>query len=146
MLLGLPIALWWIFLAVALILADMFMLGGQFILVVAAVAALVAATMAWLGTSIGAQVWLFIISSVVLTPALMIALKVRHRNNKPGPLEQNWARGATIQTYERNDRIVAKLKGDEYPVVLLDGTKPSAGTDLIVDRMNGITLEARHPE
>lgn len=138
----LPVWLWWIAIAVALVLADISLLGSQFILVASAVAALLAALGAWLGLSLAGQLWLFLFGVVVLTPMLVIALRTRRCRRRVALLERGWEHGERIITRDRGDRIVARLKGDDYPVELDNGDQPDAGEMLIVQRMEGITLIA----
>lgn len=144
--LALPAWLWWIALAVLLVLVDLGLLGAQFALVAAAVAALAAAVAAALGFALAGQVWTFLVALLCATPLMVYALRYRRPGQEPGPLESGWARGASITVQVRGHRRVAKLKGDEYPVALIDGSEPEAGEQLVVDRMEGITLLARRPD
>lgn len=145
-LLALPAWLWWVALAVLLILVDLGLLGAQFVLVTASLAALAAAAAAAFDVGVTGQVWTFLIALLVVTPVAVYALRHRRAGAEPGPLESDWARGAAIMVTTRGNRCVAKLKGDEYPVALVDGSAPEAGEALVVDRMEGITLIARRPE
>ena len=141
--LALPAWLWWVALAVLLVLIDLGLLGAQFILFSAAVAALAAAGAAWLGLALAGQLWTFVIALLVLTPVLIYWLRPNLRGREPGPLESGWERGQRVTVHDRGERKVARLKGDDYPVLLSDGGQPDAGEQLIVDHMEGITLIVR---
>ena len=144
--LGLPPWLWWVMIAVVLVLADLTLLGGQFILVAGALAALVTALASVLGLGLAGQLWTFLIALLVLAPVLVYWLRPRIRGRRGGPLESGWESGARVTVEARGERRIARLKGDEFPVTLMDGSRPDVGEDLIVDHMEGITLKARRPE
>ncbi len=143
--LGLPAWLWWVIIAVVLVLVDLALLGGQFILVAAALAALVTAMASVLGLSLAGQLWTFLIALLVLTPILVYWLRPRLRGNGAGPLESGWAGGARVTVEARGEQRIARLKGDEFPVTLMDDGQPEVGEQLIVDHMDGITLKAHRP-
>ena len=144
--LGLPAWLWWILIAVVLVLVDLTLLGAQFILVAAALAALVTALASVLGLGLAGQLWTFLLALLVLAPVLVFWLRPRMRGQGGGPLEAGWESGARVTVEARGERRIARLKGDEFPVTLMDGSRPDVGEDLIVDHMEGITLKARRPE
>lgn len=144
--LGLPAWLWWVITAVVLVLVDLTLLGAQFILVAAAAAALVAAVAAALGLTLAGQLWTFLIALLVVAPVLMYWLRPKLRGQGAGPMESGWERGARIRVEARGERRIARLKGDEFPVALVDGGQPEVGEELIVDHMDGITLKARRPD
>lgn len=144
--LGLPAWLWWVIIAVILVLVDLTLLGAQFILVAGALAALVTALASVLGLSLAGQLWTFLIALLVLTPVLVYWLRPRLSSRGSGPLESGWERGERITAEARGERRIARLKGDDFPVTLMDGTRPEVGEELVVDHMEGITLKAHRPE
>lgn len=142
---GLPLWLWWVALAVALILLDLTLLGLQFILVATGLGALVAAGTAAMGLNFPAQMWAFVLATAVLIPIMIALFRRLASRSGPGPLEPGWAEGAEVRVLNNGTRLVAKLKSDTYPVRLSDGSPPIDGETLIVERMEGITLIARRP-
>ncbi len=140
--LGLPAWLWWLAIAVALIIFDLTVVGTQFILVATGLAALVSALLAALGFSLTGQVWGFVLATLVLVPLMMWVFKKTMRPTGPGPREPGWEKGEEVVVVPRGDSLVAKLKGDMYPLELVDGSAPVEGERLIVEQMKGITVLA----
>lgn len=145
-LLGLPAWLWWLAAAVALVLIDLSLPGTQFILVATGLAAVLAAVAAALGTGVTAQVWTFLLATLVLVPLMVRLFRKEMASRGAGPREPGWEQGARVTVVAQGDRLVAKLKSDHYPVVLADGSEPREGETLIVERMDGITLVTHRPE
>ncbi len=145
-LLGLPAWLWWLMAAVALVLADLGLLGAQFILVATGLAALLAAGGAALGLGITGQVWTFVIGTLLLVPLMVRLLRKLTERRGVGPREEGWERGRRVTVVAQGDRLVAKLQSDLYPVALTDGSEPREGESLVVDRMEGITLITHRPD
>ena len=144
--LGLPAWLVWIILAIALILIDLFLLGLQFILVVAGLAALLSGIVSVAGTSLTGQIWTFVIGVLLLVPTWIWLSRSKLFKKSPGPREKGWEKGAEIIVVRQGDRLVGKLKSDYFPIQLSDGGSPQEGENLIVDRMEGITLIVFRPE
>ncbi|GEM_PF-2444938 len=139
-----PIWLLWLAAAGALVLADLALLGGQLLLVAAGIAALIAAGAAALGVPLVGQVWLFLGGTAVLVPALIFGIPgVRRRWRAPGDLDGK--RGEIVTVVAQGGRLVGKLKSDSYPIRLIDGSMPEEGEELVVDRMEGITLFVERP-
>ncbi|MBK1725751.1 hypothetical protein [Halorhodospira neutriphila] len=139
-----PVWLLWLAAAAALALADLALLGGQLLLVAAGLAALIAAAAAALGAPFVGQVWLFLGGTAVFVPALIFGIPgVRRRWRAPGDLDGK--RGETVTVVAQGDRLVGKLKSDRYPIQLIDGSTPEEGEELVVDRMEGITLFVERP-
>ncbi|HKK05137.1 MAG TPA: hypothetical protein VKA50_04745, partial [Gammaproteobacteria bacterium] len=67
------------------------------------------------------------------------------RPTSPGPREPGWERGEQVVVVRRGDSLVAKLKGDMYPLELIDGSAPVEGERLIVEQLKGITVMAYRP-
>jgi len=143
--LGLPAWLWWLAIAVALIVFDLTVVGTQFILVATGLAALVSALLAALDFSLTGQVWGFVLATLVLVPVMMWVFNKTMRPTGPGPREPGWETGEQIVVVRRGDSLVAKLKGDMYPLELVDGSAPVEGERLIVEQMKGITVWAYRP-
>ncbi len=139
-----PVWLLWLAAAAVLVLADLGLLGGQLLLVAAGLAALIAAGAAALGVPLVGQVWLFLGATAVFVPALIFGLPgVRRRWRAPGDL--GGKRGEIVTVVAQGDRLVGKLKSDRYPIQLVDGSTPEEGEELVVDRMEGITLIVERP-
>jgi membrane protein implicated in regulation of membrane protease activity len=141
-----PAWLIWLMVAVALVLADLTLLGTQFILVATGVAALLAAGMAALGFGLTGQTWTFVLGTAVLVPLMIRLFRTRFARRETAPRDPGWERGARVTVVAQGDRLVAKLKSDHFPVRLSDGSQPVAGEELIVERMEGITLIAHRPD
>jgi len=143
--LGLPAWLWWLAAAVALIVLDLAVVGTQFILVATGLAALVSALLAEFDFSLSGQVWGFVLSTLVFVPVMMWVFNKTMRPTQPGPREPGWEKGEQVVVVRRGDSLVAKLKGDMYPLELLDGSAPVEGERLIVEQLKGITVRAYRP-
>ena len=143
--LGLPAWLWWLAAAVALIVLDLAVVGTQFILVATGLAALVSALLAEFDFSLSGQVWGFVLSTLVFVPVMMWVFNKTMRPSEPGPREPGWEKGEQVVVVRRGDSLVAKLKGDMYPLELLDGSAPVEGERLIVEQLKGITVRAYRP-
>ncbi len=146
MLIGLPAWLGWLILAIALILTDIFVLGLQFILVVAGIAALISGIVSIVGIGFTGQIWTFIIGVLLLVPIWIWLSRSKLFKKRPGPREKGWEKGAEIKVVRQGDRLVGKLKSDYFPIKLSDGSSPHEGENLIVDRMEGITLIVFRPK
>lgn len=144
--LAIPDWLVWVIVAVALVVIDLTLLGAQFILVATGLAALLAAAMAALGFDITGQAWTFVLGTAVLVPVMIRLFRTRFTRREAAPRDPGWEQGARVSVVAQGDRLVAKLKGDHFPVQLVDGSQPTEGEELIVDHMEGITLIARRPD
>jgi membrane protein implicated in regulation of membrane protease activity len=142
----LPVWLAWLIAAIALVLADIFVLGLQFILVVASIAALIAGAVSVAGLGFTGQIWAFVLGVLVLVPVWILLSRSGLFGKKPGPREQGWEKGAEVDVVRQGDRLVGKLKSDCFPIRLADDSQPREGERLIVDRMEGITLIVFRPE
>ncbi|HKJ89266.1 MAG TPA: hypothetical protein VKA48_12255 [Gammaproteobacteria bacterium] len=143
--LAIPAWLIWVIIAVALVMADLTLLGTQFILVATGLAALLTAGMAALGFGATGQTWTFVLATAVLVPVMIHLFRTRFARQEAAPRDPGWERGARVTVVSQGDRLVAKLKGDTYPVLLTDGSQPEEGETLVVDHMQGITLIAYRP-
>ena len=143
--LAIPAWLIWVIVAVALVLADLTLIGTQFILVATGLAALLAGGAAALGFGLTGQTWTFVLATAVLVPLMIRLFRTRFARREPAPRDPGWERGARVTVVAQGDRLVAKLQGDHYPVLLTDGSQPQEGETLIVDHMQGITLIAYRP-
>lgn len=143
---ALPAWLLWVIAAVALVLIDLTLLGTQFILVATGLAALLAAGMAALGFGVAGQAWTFVLGTAVLVPMMIRLFRTRFARREAAPRDPGWEQGARVTVVAQGDRLVAKLKSDHFPVRLTDGSQPVEGEELIVERMEGITLLAHRPD
>jgi len=143
--LGLPAWLWWLALAVALVVLDLSVVGTQFILVATGLAALVSALLAEFDFSLSGQVWGFVLSTLVFVPIMMWVFNKTMRPTEPGPREPGWEKGERVVVVRRGDSLVAKLHADMYPLEMVDGSTPVEGERLVVEQIKGITVWAYRP-
>lgn len=136
----------WVIVAVALVLTDLTLLGTQFILVATGLAALLAAGLAALGFGVAGQMWGFVLGTAALVPVMIHLFRTHFDRRETAPRDPGWERGAQVTVETQGDRLVARLKGDSYPIRLLDGSQPREGETLIVDHMEGITLITYRPD
>ncbi|HKJ22002.1 MAG TPA: hypothetical protein VKA13_02855 [Gammaproteobacteria bacterium] len=129
----------------ALVVLDLTVVGTQFILVAAGLAALVSALLAELDFSLSGQVWGFVLSTLVFVPVMMWVFNKTMRPTSPGPREPGWEKGEQVVVVRRGDSLVAKLHADMYPLELVDGSAPVEGERLIVEKLKGITVVAYRP-
>ncbi len=137
-----PLWAWWVLGAVALVLADVSLLGAQFLLIPMALAALTVAGLAALDASLATQLWVFGGATVGLTPLLILLFRPRFAAR---PLERDWMVGREACLVWQGDRLVARLKSDTYPFRFPDQTEPEPGACYTVTGMEGITLLLRGP-
>ena len=141
-----PIWLIWLIVAVVLVLIDIFLLGFQFILVVASLAALITGGASAFDIGLATQLWIFIGCVFVLVPLWIVLFHSRLFKKRPGPREPGWEKGAEVEVVRRGDRLIGKLRSDQFPISMMDGSEPREGEKLIVDHMEGITLIAHRPD
>lgn len=141
-----PAWLIWVIVAVALVVVDLTLLGTQFILVATGFAAILAAIMAAFGFGTTGQAWTFVLGTAILVPIMIRLFRTRFARQEAAPRDPGWEHGARVTVVAQGDRLVAKLKSDHFPVRLADGSQPIEGEELIVDRMEGITLIAHRPD
>ena len=143
---AIPAWLIWVVVAVALISVDLALLGSQFILVATGLAALVTAGMAAAGFDATIQGWTFVVATALLVPLLIHLFRTRFARREPAPRDPGWERGARVTVVAQGDRLVAKLKSDHFPFRVTDGSQPAEGDELIVERIDGITLLVHRPD
>lgn len=135
-----PAWLLWLGAAVALLLADLALLGAQAILLGTAAAAGITAIAAAFGIGLTAQAWTFVGTTAVLTPLGLWGFRRFFDCPEPGPREQGWAIGQNARIDERHGRRVAVIGGTDYPFRTEDGSNPPPGARIRITRMEGVTL------
>lgn len=135
-------AVWQIWLLLAIVLAALELTGAHFIMLALAASALVVALVTLVGVpSLTAQVLIFMGAALVLTPGFVIWYR-RHfqgRQSLTGVAGESGYRERTAVVEKRDERVGVALEGNWFPVRLDNGNAPEPGERVRVIRFEGIT-------
>ncbi|TDT40387.1 membrane protein implicated in regulation of membrane protease activity [Halospina denitrificans] len=135
-------AVWQIWLLLAIVLATLELTGAHFIMLAMAASALVVALVTLLGVpSLTAQVLIFMGAALVLTPGFVIWFR-RHfqgRQSRTGLVGESGYGERTVEVEKHGHRIGVALEGNWFPARLKNGDSPEPGERVRVIGFKGIT-------
>jgi membrane protein implicated in regulation of membrane protease activity len=133
----------WVILGLVLILAEL--LGMEFAALALGVACFVGAGIAgWTDIDFTGQILITGASAAVLVPISVFGLRRAFRSGRSYAMVSEGAeRGTRATVSVEAGRAGVRLKSDFFPARYADGRPPEVGTDVVVDRIEGITAIVR---
>lgn len=135
-------AVWQIWLLLAIVLAALELTGAHFIMLALAASALVVVLVTLVSVpSLTAQVLIFIAAALVLTPGFVIWFR-RHfqgRQSRTGVAGESGYGERTAVVEKREERVGVALEGNWFPARLENGNAPEPGERVRVIGFEGIT-------
>lgn len=129
----------WVLLAIALALAEIFLIPAQFVLLALGVAALaVGGVVVLFDPSLSAQLAIFAVVAIVLVPLFVRRWRQRHIVRYAGTAGESGhvpMQAKVVST----EPLAISLKGDRFPASADPAFKPSIGEAVRVHGFDGIT-------
>lgn len=133
---------WQIWLALAIVLAALELMGFQFIMLALAVSALVVmlATV-FFAPDLTAQLWIFALAALVLTPAFILWFRryFQGQHNRTGVVGERGHHQRQAQVVRHGQGLAVVVDGNHFPVQYRDGTAPPEGVTVQILHFEGIT-------
>jgi len=136
------IHVWQIWLVLAIVFGALELMGMQFIMLALAVSALVVMVATLLfAPGFAAQMTLFAVTALILTPAFIFWFK-RHfqgRQAATGVVGESGYGQREVTVRQRGEGVAVQLDGNWFPAQFENGKKPADGDNVRIIRFQGIT-------